>query len=114
MELHVLTRREMALAAACKIGDVGQALQLVCHEHAAWNLGPHHLNALLPLAIAAEAKAVRTEVVVGDPAREKILGFGPEFFDFGSDSVIVLLLQWISDDGIVDTGRAGVGHRDTP
>jgi hypothetical protein len=48
------------------------------------------LNAGLALAVAAEAEPVRTEVVIGDPAREGILGFGPELFDFGSDSVIVL------------------------
>ncbi len=89
VELHVLARGEVATGAGAEIGDVGKAVHLGSSERAAGNFGAHHLDACLPLAVAAEAKPVAAEIVFRNVAGEELVGLGAELFDFRADCVIV-------------------------
>jgi hypothetical protein len=66
------------------------------------------LDAGLALAVAAEAEAVGTEVVVGDLPGGEGGGFLAKGFDFGADGLVVLVVERV--DYIDDNGSIGVGQ----
>jgi hypothetical protein len=61
--LHVLARRDVALAAAESFGDLGERFELCRRGDAAGDLRADHLKAVLPLAVDAVEQAERSPIV---------------------------------------------------
>src|SRR5262249_33253012 len=63
VELHVLARRDVTLAAGESLGDVGERLELLGRDEAAGQLRADHHHAVLALAVDAVEQTERAPVV---------------------------------------------------
>ncbi len=68
VELHVLARGKVSLAAGVVVSDFGKLAHLFGGQKASGNLGPDHLDAGLSLAVDPAAEAVRAKLIVSDLA----------------------------------------------
>src|SRR6185436_11269531 len=84
VELHVLARRDVALAAGEPLGDVGERLELRGRDDAAGELGADHHQAVLALAVDAVQEAERAPVVGGQLAALERLEALDEQVDVGA------------------------------
>ena len=93
MVLNVLARSQMPLASAESIRNLRHLTHLLRSQQSARNFGPNHLHALLALAVNTAAQPEGSELVVGQLAREELIGLTPEQFDVFPNCRIVLLLS---------------------
>src|SRR5262249_663325 len=91
--LNVLTRSEVALAAAEFLGHTRELLRLRRGHEPARYFAPDHLHALLPLSVDAVFQAKRPKLALGNLARQERVGLLSEYFDFLADRLFVLPLE---------------------